>query len=124
MIEQLINASEARTTPQSGIVSVLRHYLALLLAELSSRGESRCPSIGASALPDRVFETLASREFCSLSLGRVTGSRELVVTAVERALRRSEPIHFYYGLGPHGLGAGQATGRPVPCVPDVGLGEL
>jgi hypothetical protein len=73
-------------------------------------------------LPDRLFETLASREFCSLSLGRVAPFREMVVASVKRALHRGEPIHFYYGLG-----GGYATSfrsGAAQRVSDVGFGEL
>ncbi len=123
MIEQLTRTIADRVAGPRPVASALRDYLDTLLGELNGPGAppTRTP-IDLAALPDRVFETLVSREFCSLSLGRVAGSRDAVVASVARALRRSEPIHFYYGLG-----GGYATSFRSPSasrVPEVGLAEV
>jgi len=122
MIEQLTRTIADRVVGQEPVASALRHYLDALLGELNAPVAPTRTPIDLAALPARVFETLASRELCSLSLGRVAGSRDAVVASVARALRRSEPIHFYYGLG-----GGYATSfrsPSAPRVPEVGLAEI
>jgi hypothetical protein len=122
MIEQLTQTIEDRIVDKPGVVSALGRYLETLLVTPSGSITPLLTSRGIGVLPDRLFETLASREFCSLSLGRVTGSRDAVVASVKRALRRVEPIHFYYGLG-----GGYATSfrsGTAQHASDVGLGEL
>jgi hypothetical protein len=122
MIEQLTRTIADRVAGPRPVASALRQYLDALLGELNAPSAPTRTPIDLAALPDRVFETLVSREFCSLSLGRVAGSRDAVVASVARALRRSEPIHFYYGLG-----GGYATSfrsPSTPRVPEVGLAEV
>jgi len=122
MIEQLTRTITDRVAGQRPVASALRQYLDALLGELNAPIAPTRTPIDLAALPDRVFETLVSREFCSLSLGRVAGSRDAVVASVARALRRSEPIHFYYGLG-----GGYATSfrsASATRVPEVGLAEV
>ena len=122
MIEQLTRTIEDRIAGTPGAVAALRHYLETLCAEPDGRTTPPLTLTGMAVLPDRLFETLASREFCSLSLGRVAGSRDAVVASVKRALHRVEPIHFYYGLG-GGYATTFRTGT-AQRVSDVGLGEL
>src|SRR5262249_43759798 len=97
-------------------------YLETLLSGPRGAATARLTSTGMALLPDRLFETLASREFCSLSLGRVAGCRDSVMASVTRALHRLEPIHFYYDLG-GGYATSLRTGAARPIV-DVGLAEL
>jgi hypothetical protein len=121
MIEELTRTIDDRTatTPDA---TALRQYLETLLGEPAGPGLARLTATGIALLPDRLFETLASREFCSLSLGRVTGCRDAVVASVKRALHRVEPIHFYYDLG-GGYSTSFRSGSARP-VTEVGLGEL
>jgi hypothetical protein len=122
MIEQLTHTVEDPTEDRAGLVSVLRQYLETLLPQPSGSPSTRLTSTGIGVLPDRVFETLVSRELCSLSLGRVAPFRDAVVASVKRALHRVEPIHFYYGLG--GGYATTVRSGAAQRVSDVGLGEL
>jgi hypothetical protein len=122
MIEELTRSIDDRICGTPEVAAALRQYLETLFCEPDNTAVTRLTSTGIALLPDRVFETLASREFCALSLGRVAGARDRVVANVKRALHRGEPIHFY-----HDVGGGYATSfmsgaaRPVM---DVGLGEL
>ena len=118
MIQQVTRTIEDRVVGRPRVASAIRQYLEALLAELNAPVAPTRKPIGLAALPDRVFETLASRELCSLSLGRIAGSRDAVVASVARSLRRSEPIHFYYGLGD-----GSVT-RFRSGVSGVGLAEV
>src|SRR4030095_13868638 len=99
MIEQLTHTVEDPIAGRAGLVSALRQYLEALLPEPSGPATTRLTSTGTGVLRAGVLETLASRELCSLSLGRVSPFRDAVVASVKRALHRVEPIHFYYGLG-------------------------
>lgn len=122
MIEQLTHTVEDPIAGRAGLVSALRHYLEMRLPEPSGPATTRLTSTGIGVLPDRVFETLVSRELCSLSLGRVAPFRDAVVASVKRALHRVEPIHFYYGLG--GGYATSIRAGAAQRVSDVGFGEL
>jgi hypothetical protein len=122
MIEELTRSIDDRASGTPGVASALRQYLETLFTEPGGAAMARLTSTGMALLPDRLFETLASREFCSLSLGRVAKCRDRVVASAKRALHRVEPIHFYYELG-----GGYATSfrsgaaRPVSA---IGLAEL
>jgi hypothetical protein len=122
MIEQLPHTVEEPIAGRAGLISVLRQYLETLRTEPGGPVTPRLTSTGIGVLPDRLFETLASREFCALSLGRVALCRDRVVASVKRALHRGEPIHFYYGLG-GGYATSFRTGA-AQRVADVGFGEL
>jgi len=122
MIEGLTRTIDDRTTATTGVASALRQYLETLFTEPGVTPMARLTSTGMALLPDRLFETLASREFCALSLGRVAGCRDRVVAGVKRALHRVEPIHFYYDLG-GGYATSFRSGAARP-VSDVGLAEL
>jgi hypothetical protein len=122
MIEELTRSIDPRMPATLDVSSALRQYLGTLFTEPGDAAMTRLTSTGMALLPDRLFETLASREFCSLSLGRVAACRDRVVASVTRALHRVEPIHFYYDLG-----GGYATSLifgAARAVPEVGLGEL
>ena len=122
MIEELTRPIDDRTSASPGVAFALRQYLETLFIGPTGPAMDRLTSTGIALLPDRLFETLASREFCSLSLGRVAGSRDRVIASVKRALHRVEPIHFYYDLG-GGYATSFRTGA-ARAVPEVGLGEL
>jgi hypothetical protein len=122
MIEALTRTVDDRMTGTPDVPSELRQYLETLLSEPTTPGITRLTSTGMALLPHRLFETLASREFCSLSLGRVTGCRDAVIARVTRALHRVEPIHFYYGLG-GGYATSVRSGTPQRGS-EVGLAEL
>jgi hypothetical protein len=122
MIEELTRPIDDRMSGMPEVASALRQYLETLFCESADAAISRMTSTGIALLPDRVFETLASREFCSVSLGRVAGCRDRVVASVTRALHRVEPIHFYYDLG-GGYATSFRSGAARPQM-DVGLGEL
>ena len=74
MIEQLTHTVEDPIAGRAGLVSALRHYLDCCSRSRAAAATARLTSTGIGVLPDRVFETLVSRELCSLSLGRVAHS--------------------------------------------------
>ena len=122
MIGELTRTVDERTSASPDVVFAMRQYLETLLTAAGGAAVARLTSTGMALLPDRIFETLASREFCSLSLGRVAGCRDRVIASVTRALHRVEPIHFYYDLG-GGYATRLISGAPRPVV-EVGLAEV
>ena len=73
-------------------------------------------------VPEQVFDVLTSREFCYLTKSQVSRYRERVVAIASLAVRRNEPIRFYYDLG-GGYHASIHPGQEDLSF-DVGLAEL
>ena len=102
--------------------AALKVYLEALMTGFNEPGSTGSQTMRADEMPARVLDVLTSRNYCYLSKSKVAGYRDSILGLVGDALRRGEPIRFYYDIG----GGYHASVRPEKariCF-DVGLGEL
>jgi hypothetical protein len=102
--------------------AALKAYLVTLMAGFSASPGTGSPNVNADSAPEYILDLLTNRDFCYLSKSKVSGYRESILALVRDAVRRREPIRFYYDIG----GGYHASTRPEEggLSFEVGLGEL
>lgn len=119
LVESTPPASTALQQGDPAELPALRKYLEQVMSNLQDT--SRSSKSRPTPAPEDLFDLLTSRDFCYLSKTKVVPYREQILHHFAEAIRKQEPLRFYYDIG----GGYHATARLGEALSfDVGLGEL